>query len=234
MTAARPLLRARVGPALVWCSDATHGNVGDHVGDDPRNVARNRAAIARAAGLPAADAWVWLRQVHGADVLDASAPTGAPPPEADAAVTTTRGLPLAIVTADCAPIVIANDGAIAVVHAGHRGLANGVIDAAVADVRATGIGDVHAFLGPCVHAGRYEFGVADLALLVERYGTAIAGRTDDGTPALDIPAAVRIALERIGVSALHDSDVCTSATSTYFSHRRDGATGRQLTVAVLP
>jgi polyphenol oxidase len=234
VTAARPLLRARVEPALVWCSDATHGNVGDHVGDDPRNVARSRAGIARVAGLPAADAWVWLRQVHGADVLDASAPTGTPPPEADAAVTATRGLPLAIVTADCAPIVIANDGAIAVVHAGHRGLANGVIDAAVADVRATGTGDVRAFLGPCIHAGRYEFGVADLAPLVEQYGTAVAGRTDDGTPALDIPAAVRIALERLGVTTLHDSDVCTSATRSYFSHRRDGSTGRQVTVAMLP
>jgi YfiH family protein len=234
VTAARPLLRARVGPALVWCSDATHGNVGDHVGDDPRNVERNRAGIARAAELPVPEAWVWLRQVHGADVHDASAPTGTPPPEADAAVTATRGLPLAIVTADCAPIVIANDGAVAVVHAGHRGLANGVIDAAVADVRATGTGEVHAFLGPCIHAARYEFGVADLAPLVEQYGTAIAGRTDGGTPALDIPAAVRIALERLGVTALHDSDVCTSATPSYFSHRRDGATGRQVTVTMLP
>jgi YfiH family protein len=235
VTAARPLLRARVGPALVWCSDASHGNVGDHVGDDPVRVARNRAGIARAAGLPAPDAWVWLRQVHGADVYDAGAPTPVTsPPEADAAATGAHGLPLAIVTADCAPVVLANDGALAVVHAGHRGLANGVIDAAVAEVRARGTGDVRAFLGPCIHPDRYEFGAADLAPLVEIYGPDVAGCTADRRPALDIPAAVRIALARLGIVDLADVGVCTSARASYFSHRRDGATGRQLTVAVLP
>ncbi len=227
------MIRTRVGPALVWCSGRAEGNIGDHVGDDPAVVARNRAGLATATGLPPPSEWIWLWQVHGADVHDAARPTTVPP-AADAAATTARGLPLAIVTADCAPIVVANDNAVAVVHAGHRGLAAGVIEAAVERVRAQGDGELHAFLGPCIRPARYEFGTADLAPLVARFGPEVHARTEDGKPALDIPASVRIALTRAGVTDFVDCDVCTSASPEYFSHRRDGGTGRQATVAVLP
>ena len=227
-----PLLRITVGPARVWCSNAAHGNVGDHVGDDPAAVAAHREAIAAAAGLPDIGHWVWLRQVHGARIVAADAPM--PPPEADGALTVRRGLPIAIVTADCAPVVVACDDAVAVVHAGHRGLAAGIIEHAVADVRAAGGGEVRAFLGPCIRAARYEFGADDLAPLVARFGDEVAGRTDTGAVALDIPAGVRIALERSGVTDFEDCGVCTSEAPGYFSHRRDGATGRQATIAVLP
>jgi copper oxidase (laccase) domain-containing protein len=125
-----PLVHTTVGPAGVWCSGSDAGNVGDHVGDDPAAVTRHRAAVATAANLAPPTEWVWLRQVHGVAVFDASAPTVGPLPEADASATARRGLPLAIVTADCAPVVIANDDALAVVHAGHRGLLGGVIGAA--------------------------------------------------------------------------------------------------------
>lgn len=230
-----PLLRARVGPASVWCSGRDQGNVGDHVGDDPEVVARNRAGLAAAAGLPGPDAWVWLRQVHGDVVFEADGPTipGAPP-EADAALTTTPGLPLAIVTADCAPLVVATEHAVAVVHAGHRGLLGGVIDRTVERLRSVGPGEVHAFLGPCIHPARYEFGAAELAPLVDRFGPEVASVTDAGTPGLDIPAAVRIALFDLDVASFDDSDVCTSRSPAYFSHRRDGVSGRQATIAVLP
>jgi polyphenol oxidase len=229
------LLQTRVGPASAWCSGRAQGNVGDHVGDDPAAVARNRSGLAAAAGLPGPESWVWLRQVHGAVVFEADRPTppGAPP-EADAAVTATRGLPLAIVTADCAPLVVASDHAVAVVHAGHRGLLAGVIERAVERVRASGPADVHAFLGPCIHPARYEFGAEDLAALVDRFGPEVAGVSETGAPALDIPAAVRIAVFDLDVASFDDSDVCTSTSPAYFSHRRDGVTGRQATVAVLP
>jgi YfiH family protein len=227
------LLVARVGPARVWCSDARFGSVAEGTGTDSGAPARNRAAVAAAAGLPDPAGWVWLRQVHGARVHIADRVPDVPP-EADAVLTPCRGLPLAIVTADCAPVVLANDDALAVVHAGHRGLAAGVIPAAVSALRASGHGDVRAFLGPCIRPGRYEFGADDLAGLVARLGPAVAARTDDGRPALDIPAAVRVVLERVGVTALADSGVCTSASPQYFSHRRDASVGRQVTVAVLP
>jgi YfiH family protein len=208
------------------------GNVGDHVGDDPDAVVRHRRALAHAAGLAEPNTWVWMRQVHGHDVFDASAPTPeTDPPVADAAVTTRAGLPLAVVTADCAPVVVANDDAIAVVHAGHPGLANGVIEAAVERVRSNGGGAIHAFLGPCIHPARYEFGVRDLEGFVDRLGASVRSTTREGRPALDVPEAVRIVLARVGVD-LSDCGICTSDNDGYFSYRRDGQTGRQATVAV--
>jgi YfiH family protein len=242
------LLRATAGAASVWCSGRHGGvsegvyatcNVGDHVGDDVDAVAENRRRVADAAGLGDADHWIWIRQVHGVDVHVAEAPyAGGKRPVADAAVTQTRGLPLAVVTADCAPIVLATDTAVGVVHAGHRGLADGVVERAVEAVRA-GAGSsarVHAFLGPCIRPDRYEFGAEDLAAFVERFGDdAVVATTAEGRPALDLPAGVRVALRRAGVDAadVTDSGICTAASDDYFSYRRDGVTGRQVTVAVL-
>ena len=148
-------------------------------------------------------------------------------------MTATTGLPLAIVTADCAPIVLASDAAVGVVHAGHRGLANGVLAAAVARVRATGAGRVRAFLGPCIRSECYEFGADDLAPFVARFGAEVEGRTRAGAPALDLAAGVRIALAEAGVDELDDCGVCTADDADCFSYRRDGTTGRQVTVAVL-
>ena len=159
---------------------------------------------------------------------------GTPAPVADAVVTATRGLTLAIVTADCAPLVIACDDAVGVVHAGHRGLASGVIEAAVARLRDIGRGDVRAFLGPCIRAPRYEFGADALELFVAQFGAVAEGRTRDGRPALDIPAAIGVVLDRSGVVEFDDCGICTADDDGYFSYRRDGETGRQATIAVLP
>lgn len=209
-------------------------NVADHVGDDPAAVAANRERVARDIGVPAAR-WAWMEQVHGAAVAIVDGPTApGAPPVADALVTATRGVPIAVVTADCAPIALACDGAVAVVHAGHRGLLAGVIEAAVAAMRAHGTGAVHALLAPCIRAPRYEFGAHDLDALVDVFGDEVASTTEWGTPALDLAAGVRIALERAGVEHVDDTGICTSASRDYFSYRRDGSTGRQATVMMLP
>jgi len=173
-----------------------------------------------------------MQQVHGAAVVRVDG-TPATVPIADALVTATPGLPLAVVTADCAPLVLACDGAVAVVHAGHRGLLAGVVERAAAALRVAGTGDVFALLGPCIRAPRYEFGEADLAPLIERFGDEVASCTEWGTTAFDITAAVRIALTRADVAHFDDTGVCTSASSAYYSYRRDGTTGRQATIAVL-
>jgi YfiH family protein len=238
-----PLTRVSLGPARVWCSGRAGGvsaapydscNVGDHVGDRPDDVATNRTRIGEEAGLGDPAGWVWIRQVHGTAVHVASEPTGTEPPEADAAVTATPGLPVAVLTADCAPVALACDDAVGVVHAGHRGLELGVIERAVEQLCTIGSGPVRAYLGPCIRPARYEFGEADLARLVARLGPEVAARTAGGRPALDIPAAVRAALRDADVDALADGGVCTAASAAHFSYRRDGVTGRQATIVVLP
>ncbi len=88
-------------------------------------------------------------------------------------------------------------------------------------------------LGPCIHPARYEFGADLLERLVARFGDTVAARTASGSPALDVPAAVRVALHRAGVDELDDLDVCTAESSSgYFSYRRDGETGRQAMLVV--
>lgn len=208
-------------------------NIGHHVGDVPAAVDENRRRLAARLGIDERG-WAWLRQVHGTTVVDGEQAARAPEPvAADAAVTTRPGLPLVVQTADCAPLALANDDAVAVVHAGWPGLLNGIIPAAVERLRSAGRGPVRAALGPCVHPCCYEFGRADLDRIVAVLGDTVESCTSDGAPALDIPAAVRVSLERCGVDDLHDVDICTATSPDHFSYRRDGRTGRQALVAVL-
>ena len=171
--------------------------------------------------------------MHGADVLTVTGPSPRAVPAADAAVTREPARPLVVLTADCAPLVLASDDAVAVVHAGWLGLLAGVVEAATARLRSVGHGAVRAALGPCIHPARYAFGADDLARVVAVYGPAVAATTNDGQPALDLPAGVRAALHHADVTDLHDVDVCTAASPDHFSYRRDGRTGRQALVAVL-
>jgi polyphenol oxidase len=238
-------LSVRLGPAHVTFTDRHGGvsetpfdtaNLGLHTDDAPDRVDENRRRLASTlapAGVPGDHAgWVWLRQVHGAAVAELAGPP-ASPPAADAAVTRTRGLPLVVLTADCAPIALASDDALAVVHAGWPGLLAGVVETAVDRLRAHGSGPVRAALGPCIHPDRYEFGRDDLDRVAARLGDTVRARTTSGRPALDIPAAVRAALKEVGVDDVVDCEVCTSASSDHFSYRRDGPTGRQGLVAFL-
>jgi copper oxidase (laccase) domain-containing protein len=140
---------------------------------------------------------------------------------------------MVVLTADCAPVALASDAAAAVVHAGWTGALAGVVEAAVAQLRAVGHGDVVAAIGPCIRPGCYEFGADDLATITARLGPEVASTTDDGQPALDLPGAVRVALERAGVHEVTDVGICTASSPDYFSHRRDGTTGRQGLIVVL-
>ncbi|HEX2038746.1 MAG TPA: polyphenol oxidase family protein [Acidimicrobiales bacterium] len=148
--------------------------------------------------------------------------------EADAAVTTVPGACLAVLTADCAPVVMAGDERVlAVVHAGWRGLREGVVEAAAARMRELGATRIQAALGPCIHAECYEF--VDVA---DWFDEEVRATTRAGTPALDLPAAVRASLRRAEVELVHDEAVCTScAADDFFSHRARGEAERQATVA---
>jgi YfiH family protein len=179
--------------------------------------------------------WTWLRQVHDRRVLTVTEPGEWAGAEADAAVTTTPRAALAVHTADCVPLVLLGDGAVGVAHAGWRGLLAGVVESTVAAMADLGCGaeSLRAVIGPCIRAECYEFGVADLDRVAGAYGDGVRGRTSWGTPALDVPAGVRIALDRSGVPTVEDDGTCTGCDPRWFSHRARGDRGRQAGLAWL-
>lgn len=224
----------RLGPAEVRFTGRAEGDLG-HAGrwvavDEvaPDVVARRRQVLDRP--------WSWLRQVHGAAVVSVAGPGDGAGEQADASVTTHPGAALCVLTADCAPVALASgDGAIAVAHAGWRGLVAGVVEATVGAMRQAGArAPIEAALGPCIHAGCYEFSPADLDVAVAALGSEVRGSTATGQPALDVPAAVRAALTRAGATLVHDEDVCTACSADHFSHRARGELERQATVVWLP
>lgn len=176
--------------------------------------------------------WTWLRQVHGAEVVEVAVPGGGAGREADGSVTTATGAVLAVHTADCAPVVLAADGVVATAHVGWRGLVADVLGAVVTHVRDRGGDDVRALLGPCIHPAGYEFGEHDLTAVVAAVGPTARATTASGRPALDLPAAVRAGLSRAGVEHLDELGADTAGPG-WFSHRTRGDEGRQVTVAWL-
>ena len=237
------MIEGSLGRARWWFTDRTGGvstgpyaslNLGDHVGDEPLAVGRNRALLAERLGLGDEHAWCWMRQVHGTTVVDADVPS-ATVPDADACVATQADRPLVVMTADCAPIVlVAGEGeALAVVHAGWAGLALGVIAAAVGALRVRSAAPISAVLGPCIRPTHYAFGAAELAALVERFGPTVAATTASGQPAFDLPTAVAQACREMEIAQFDDVGVDTYAEPELFSYRRDNVTGRQALVAVL-
>jgi YfiH family protein len=206
-------------------------NLAGHVEDDPAAVAANYRALADALGLVEPEGWVRPLHVHGTDVLTVSGvPAG--PVDADGAATRVTGLPLVAMGADCAPIALASDTAVAAIHAGWRGALGGVVEAGVAAVRALGAGPVRAAIGPCVCVRHYEFGLDALAPLVDRFGAQVAGTTDDGRVAFDLPLALQQALDDAGVDEVTDTRCCTVESADHYSYRRDGRTGRQAVIVV--
>jgi YfiH family protein len=210
-------------------------NLGDHVGDDPAAVLENRRRVAAALDLGPPPEWCVPQQVHGRAVAvvreDGKCPT------ADGLVTDVPGLVLAAMSADCATVALFAGGAVGVAHAGWPGLLAGVIEEAVTALRlllgSSDGGPISARLGPCVRPAHYEFGADDLERVRARLGDDVVATTTWGSPALDIPAAVRASLHAVGVDDFEDAGVCTFESPDYFSYRRDGVTGRQAVVAVL-
>jgi len=200
-------------------------NVGFATGDDPAAVSENRRRVAVELGGGDAAGWAWVRQVHGSRVVEVDGPGAGG--DADALVTATPGVPLVVLVADCVPIALVAGDAVAAVHAGWRGLLAGVVESAAEAVRRRGRDPVRAVVGPCISPAHYEFGAAELGRVADRLGPSVRRNTIDGTPALDLRAAVRAALSVVGVADRTDIDVCTYESADHFSHRRDGITGRQ-------
>jgi purine-nucleoside/S-methyl-5'-thioadenosine phosphorylase / adenosine deaminase len=214
-------------------------NLGLRVGDDLRQALSNRRRVATVLGL-AGLPWAVARQVHSARVLTVDRgligqgpPEGRPPVgEGDGLVTAEPGVVLAVLTADCAPVLLADPaaGVVGAVHAGWRGLAAGVVEAAVAALAGLG-GDPAAtvgLVGPAVGGCCYEVGADVRAAVGDRYPAALA-TTRDGRPSLDPAAAAAAALAGAGVAEVRVAGECTyDLAERFFSHRRDrGVTGRQ-------
>ncbi len=174
----------------------------------------------------------WLRQVHGDGVVVVDAPGQGRGEEGDALVTTEADVALAVFTADCAPVALASpEGVVGAAHAGWSGVVAGVIEQTVEAMRSLGATRVEAALGPCIHAECYEFGAEALEDVVAALGEPVRGATAAGAPALDLPAAVGVALRRAGAHLVHDEDVCTAcAADRYFSHRARRERERQAMV----
>ncbi|MDN0194776.1 peptidoglycan editing factor PgeF [Streptomyces sp. S.PNR 29] len=204
-------------------------NLGGAVGDDPEAVRTNRELAAKSLGLDPARV-VWMNQVHGADVAVVDAPWGERPvPEVDALVTAERGLALAVLTADCTPLLLADPvaGIAAAAHAGRPGMVAGVVPAAVRAMIRLGAepGRIVARTGPAVCGRCYEVPEAMRAEVAAVEPAAYA-ETSWGTPAVDVSAGVHAQLERLGVRDRAQSPVCTLESGDHFSYRRDRATGR--------
>ena len=212
-------------------------NLGDHVGDLPPAVAENRRRLRAAAGLPQEP--VWLRQVHGTGVadLDQGEPAGAielPAGGHDAAFTRRAGRVCAILTADCLPVLFAaSDGsAVAAAHAGWRGLAAGVLPATI---RALGVAPekLLAWIGPGIGPQHFEVGpeVREALLALDPAGVDSFTPNSRGRFLADLPGLARRQLAALRVGSIYGSDECTYGhPERYFSHRRDGACGRQATL----
>ncbi len=183
--------------------------------------------------------WTWLRQVHGARVVEVVAPGEHAGAEADAAVTNHPDAVLCILTADCAPIGFTSaEGVRGVAHAGWRGLADGVIPATVAAMRRHGATTIESTLGPCIHPECYEFSVADLDAVASRLGDHVRSTTANGRPALDLPNAIRTELALAGTDLIDDRCACTACdvdadgSWRWFSHRARGDTDRQALISL--
>jgi polyphenol oxidase len=203
-------------------------NLCDHVGDDPAAVAANRVRLAAAIGL-GADRVVWMNQVHGDRVAVVNEPRDVAVDDTDALVTSTPRLALAVVTADCVPVLLADAraGVAAAVHAGRVGAQRGVVVRAVEAMLELGAqpDDISALLGPAVSGRNYE---VPAAMVDDVEATLPGSRTTTaaGTPGLDLRAGIGCQLKQLGVQAVDIDPRCTVADSTLFSHRRDAPTGR--------
>jgi YfiH family protein len=200
-------------------------NMGLHVGDDPATVISNREVLKERLGPVQ-----FMSQEHGnrialiESVIDID-------PVADSLVTGIPGINLAVQVADCIPLLLSSDQAVAAVHVGRKGLVNGVALRTLELMRELGASTISAIIGPAICGKCYEVSEEIFNEVVELHPTAAAKR-NDGTFALDLPRALTSVLEREGVDVLHEGS-CTVEDSQLFSYRRDGVTGRQVGVICL-
>jgi hypothetical protein len=201
------------------------------VGDEPAFVAQNRAILSRAIGGIAIQ---WLNQVHGTRIVQADCGAPVSVPDADGAWTMERDLALAVLTADCLPVVLTDRSfqRVALVHGGWRGLVGGILSGTCA---LFGAAELIAWIGPGIGPAAYEVGGDVLQAVTELgpFGEDCIRRTRPGKGYLDLFQLAERQLEALGVAEIYCERLCTASTAALYSHRRDGVTGRMATLASL-
>jgi len=207
-------------------------NIGDHVDDDPRDVARNRKYVKKELKLPSKP--IWLNQVHGARVAEVAKDTSGTIPTADAAVTRDRGCVLAVMTADCLPVILCSPehSVVAAVHGGWRSLAADILQNTVTAMDCPP-SSIHAWLGPAI--GPDKFAVGDdvfNAFVAKDWQMADCFKTTDQQKFMaDLYAIARRSLSTLGVEYISGGSHCTYTESdTFYSYRREAKTGRMVTL----
>ena len=214
-------------------------NLGVACGDDPAHSQQNRERLLTEFALPAAPNW--LQQVHGVHVHTFTTPAvggaSAPIPTADASTTTLPNTVLAILTADCLPVLFCNESGteIAAAHAGWRGLAGGILEATVQAMHSPPA-TLMAWLGPAAGPQAYEIGQEVRAAFLEHDAGASSAftATRDGHWLVDLYALARQRLADVGVHRVYGGGLCTiSDPQSFYSHRRDHRTGRMASIILL-
>lgn len=195
-------------------------NLALHVGDQPETVRSNRRSLSDEINLLVQ----FMEQVHGNHV-EVINDLIQPSPTADALVTTNPKMALAVMVADCIPLLLANQGSVAAVHVGRKGLLNGVSQKAIVKMRELDSSPVSAVMGPSICGRCYEVSPDVYAEVTQVFPRA-ASETSQGTPSLDLAAALSFELEKIDIDVLNLAR-CTMEDLSLYSYRRDGVTGRQ-------
>jgi YfiH family protein len=233
--------RARSGPVQWGFTDRAGGvsagafdslNLGGHVGDDLDAVEENRDRVAKSVGVQR-DHLLFMQQCHGSDVVVVDGAWGSEgPPPADGLVTAAPGLALAVLVADCTPVLLADPavGVVGAVHAGRPGMLSGIVENAVRQMRGLGARDIRAVVGPSVCGRCYEVPLEMRAAAAE-VSPESSARSWSGTPAIDVATGV------VAQLVANDVDVqwvpgCAREDERLFSYRRDGRTGRFAGVVV--
>jgi len=195
-------------------------NLGDHVGDIAADVLQNRGVLTALHGPTQ-----FMNQVHGNRVAVIEDVTEVAP-TADALVTGIPGITLAVMVADCIPLLLTSTQAVAAVHVGRRGLVNNVALKTIEVMREMGAQEISAIIGPAICGRCYEVSAEIHQEVVSNFPMADS-RTNSGSLALDLPKALSAVLQSAGISIDESQSACTVEDADLFSYRRDGVTGRQ-------
>jgi len=199
-------------------------NLAAHVGDSPETVAFNRQLLAKMTGPTQ-----FMNQVHGDEVVEVKSIIE--DPTCDALITTVPGIALAVMVADCIPLLLSSAAVVGAVHVGRRGLMNSVAVKTIESMRKLGAASIHAQLGPSICGRCYEVPQSLADEVISKHPAA-SSLTNQLTPALDLPRALIAQLVANDVS-YEASAICTLENDEYFSYRRHNITGRNAGVVWL-